>query len=150
MKPPPREQWLLLLNEPYPESPARQDKGNHSSSPLVPPADAHAAAPRSRETAHQHLSRLTTSLTLTGQAGKEGRGARCGRVTAQAQTRQSPMWPLAPSSPAPKTSSGRQRSSVWQSDSSGPDTAEPHVAPSPILPSTEDVIRKAEELGVAE
>ncbi|XP_027422348.1 ARF GTPase-activating protein GIT2 isoform X11 [Bos indicus x Bos taurus] len=41
---------------------------------------------------------------------------------------------------------GRQRSSVWQSDSSGPDTAEPHVAPSPILPSTEDVIRKTEQI----
>ncbi|XP_025123269.1 ARF GTPase-activating protein GIT2 isoform X9 [Bubalus bubalis] len=41
---------------------------------------------------------------------------------------------------------GRQRSSVWQSDSSGPDTAEPHAAPSPILPSTEDVIRKTEQI----
>ncbi|XP_052510398.1 ARF GTPase-activating protein GIT2 isoform X3 [Budorcas taxicolor] len=41
---------------------------------------------------------------------------------------------------------GRQRSSVWQGDSSGPDTAEPHAAPSPILPSTEDVIRKTEQI----
>uniref|UniRef100_A0A8C6DWM9 GIT ArfGAP 2 n=1 Tax=Moschus moschiferus TaxID=68415 RepID=A0A8C6DWM9_MOSMO len=41
---------------------------------------------------------------------------------------------------------GRQRSSVWQGDSSGPDTAEPHTAPSPILPSTEDVIRKTEQI----
>ena len=35
---------------------------------------------------------------------------------------------------------------MWQSDSSGPDTAEPHAAPSPILPSTEDVIRKTEQI----
>ncbi|CAI9157194.1 unnamed protein product [Rangifer tarandus platyrhynchus] len=41
---------------------------------------------------------------------------------------------------------GRQRNSVWQGDSSGPDTAEPHTAPSPILPSTEDVIRKTEQI----
>ncbi|XFG08892.1 hypothetical protein AB1E19_012516 [Capra hircus] len=41
---------------------------------------------------------------------------------------------------------GRQRSSVWQGDSSGPDTAQPHAAPSPILPSTEDVIRKTEQI----
>ncbi|XP_068846287.1 ARF GTPase-activating protein GIT2 isoform X5 [Capricornis sumatraensis] len=41
---------------------------------------------------------------------------------------------------------GRQRSSVWQGDSPGPDTAEPHAAPSPILPSTEDVIRKTEQI----
>nr|XP_020762687.1 ARF GTPase-activating protein GIT2 isoform X7 [Odocoileus virginianus texanus] len=41
---------------------------------------------------------------------------------------------------------GRQRNSVWQGDSSGPDTAEPHTASSPILPSTEDVIRKTEQI----
>ncbi|KAM9750526.1 ARF GTPase-activating protein GIT2 isoform 7-T11 [Dama dama] len=41
---------------------------------------------------------------------------------------------------------GRPRNSVWQGDSSGPDTAEPHTAPSPILPSTEDVIRKTEQI----
>ncbi|XP_057600132.1 ARF GTPase-activating protein GIT2 isoform X8 [Hippopotamus amphibius kiboko] len=41
---------------------------------------------------------------------------------------------------------GRQRSTVWQGDSSGPDTAEPHTAPSPVLPSTEDVIRKTEQI----
>ncbi|XP_065761055.1 ARF GTPase-activating protein GIT2 isoform X6 [Muntiacus reevesi] len=41
---------------------------------------------------------------------------------------------------------GRQRNSVWQGDSSGPDTAEPHTAPSPILPGTEDVIRKTEQI----
>ncbi|XP_020762686.2 ARF GTPase-activating protein GIT2 isoform X6 [Odocoileus virginianus] len=41
---------------------------------------------------------------------------------------------------------GRQRNSVWQGDSSGPDIAEPHTASSPILPSTEDVIRKTEQI----
>uniref|UniRef100_A0A8C3WL19 GIT ArfGAP 2 n=1 Tax=Catagonus wagneri TaxID=51154 RepID=A0A8C3WL19_9CETA len=41
---------------------------------------------------------------------------------------------------------GRQRSMVWHSDGSGPDTTEPLVAPSPILPSTEDVIRKTEQI----
>ncbi|XP_037672577.1 ARF GTPase-activating protein GIT2 isoform X8 [Choloepus didactylus] len=41
---------------------------------------------------------------------------------------------------------GRQRSMVWQGDGSGPDTAEPHAAPSPTLPSTEDVIRKTEQI----
>ncbi|XP_043294752.1 ARF GTPase-activating protein GIT2 isoform X9 [Cervus elaphus] len=41
---------------------------------------------------------------------------------------------------------GRPRNSVWQGDSSGPDTAEPHTTPSPILPSTEDVIRKTEQI----
>ncbi|KAL2767636.1 ARF GTPase-activating protein GIT2 isoform 5 [Daubentonia madagascariensis] len=41
---------------------------------------------------------------------------------------------------------GRQRSMVWPCDSSVPDTAEPHVAPSPTLPSTEDVIRKTEQI----
>nr|XP_012612061.1 ARF GTPase-activating protein GIT2 isoform X11 [Microcebus murinus] len=41
---------------------------------------------------------------------------------------------------------GRQRSMVWPGDSSVPDTAEPHVAPSPTLPSTEDVIRKTEQI----
>ncbi|XP_026899880.1 ARF GTPase-activating protein GIT2 isoform X6 [Acinonyx jubatus] len=41
---------------------------------------------------------------------------------------------------------GRQRSVVWQGDGSVPDTAEPHAAPSPILPSTEDVIRKTEQI----
>ncbi|XP_077917002.1 ARF GTPase-activating protein GIT2 isoform X11 [Halichoerus grypus] len=41
---------------------------------------------------------------------------------------------------------GRQRSMVWQGDGSVPDTAEPHTAPSPILPSTEDVIRKTEQI----
>ncbi|XP_017735163.1 PREDICTED: ARF GTPase-activating protein GIT2 isoform X1 [Rhinopithecus bieti] len=41
---------------------------------------------------------------------------------------------------------GRQRSMVWPGDSLVPDTAEPHVAPSPTLPSTEDVIRKTEQI----
>ncbi|XP_036027482.1 ARF GTPase-activating protein GIT2 isoform X8 [Onychomys torridus] len=41
---------------------------------------------------------------------------------------------------------GRQRSMVWPGDSSLPDTAEPHLVPSPTLPSTEDVIRKTEQI----
>ncbi|XP_023056916.1 ARF GTPase-activating protein GIT2 isoform X3 [Piliocolobus tephrosceles] len=41
---------------------------------------------------------------------------------------------------------GRQRSMVWPGDGLVPDTAEPHVAPSPALPSTEDVIRKTEQI----
>ncbi|XP_045390537.1 ARF GTPase-activating protein GIT2 isoform X7 [Lemur catta] len=41
---------------------------------------------------------------------------------------------------------GRQRSMVWPGDSSVADTTEPHVAPSPTLPSTEDVIRKTEQI----
>uniref|UniRef100_A0A8C8Z1I8 GIT ArfGAP 2 n=1 Tax=Prolemur simus TaxID=1328070 RepID=A0A8C8Z1I8_PROSS len=41
---------------------------------------------------------------------------------------------------------GRQRSMVWPGDSPVADTAEPHVAPSPTLPSTEDVIRKTEQI----
>ncbi|KAK2502674.1 hypothetical protein MC885_014612 [Smutsia gigantea] len=41
---------------------------------------------------------------------------------------------------------GRQRSVLWQGDPSVPDTAEPHIVPSPILPSTEDVIRKTEQI----
>lgn len=41
---------------------------------------------------------------------------------------------------------GRQRSMVWQGDGSVPDIVEPHTAPSPILPSTEDVIRKTEQI----
>ncbi|XP_077631203.1 ARF GTPase-activating protein GIT2 isoform X12 [Crocuta crocuta] len=41
---------------------------------------------------------------------------------------------------------GRQRSVVWQGDGSVSDTAEPHGAPSPLLPSTEDVIRKTEQI----
>ncbi|XP_059975771.1 ARF GTPase-activating protein GIT2 isoform X6 [Mesoplodon densirostris] len=41
---------------------------------------------------------------------------------------------------------GRQRSTVWQGDGSGPDVAEPHTAPSPAFPSTEDVIRKTEQI----
>uniref|UniRef100_A0A8C0D4T4 GIT ArfGAP 2 n=1 Tax=Balaenoptera musculus TaxID=9771 RepID=A0A8C0D4T4_BALMU len=41
---------------------------------------------------------------------------------------------------------GRQRSTVWQGDGSGPDAAEPHAAPSPVFPSTEDVIRKTEQI----
>ncbi|XP_008141028.1 ARF GTPase-activating protein GIT2 isoform X7 [Eptesicus fuscus] len=41
---------------------------------------------------------------------------------------------------------GRQRSMVWQGDGSIPDMAEPSTAPSPILPSTEDVIRKTEQI----
>nr|XP_031525848.1 ARF GTPase-activating protein GIT2 isoform X2 [Vicugna pacos] len=41
---------------------------------------------------------------------------------------------------------GRQRSMVWQGDGSVPDPAEPHAAPSPVLPSTEDVIRKTEQI----
>uniref|UniRef100_A0A250Y4Z5 ARF GTPase-activating protein GIT2 n=1 Tax=Castor canadensis TaxID=51338 RepID=A0A250Y4Z5_CASCN len=41
---------------------------------------------------------------------------------------------------------GRQRSVVWPGDCSVPDTAEPHVTPNPTLPSTEDVIRKTEQI----
>ncbi|XP_035870218.1 ARF GTPase-activating protein GIT2 isoform X6 [Phyllostomus discolor] len=41
---------------------------------------------------------------------------------------------------------GRQRSMMWQGDGSVPDLAEPTTAPSPILPSTEDVIRKTEQI----
>ncbi|XP_052025018.1 ARF GTPase-activating protein GIT2 isoform X7 [Apodemus sylvaticus] len=41
---------------------------------------------------------------------------------------------------------GRQRSMLWQGDGSLPDTAEPHLVPSPALPSTEDVIRKTEQI----
>lgn len=41
---------------------------------------------------------------------------------------------------------GRQRSMVWQGDGSIPDMAEPSTAPSPTLPSTEDVIRKTEQI----
>ncbi|XP_019613017.2 ARF GTPase-activating protein GIT2 isoform X6 [Rhinolophus sinicus] len=40
---------------------------------------------------------------------------------------------------------GRQRSVLWQGDSAA-DVAEPHTAPSPVLPSTEDVIRKTEQI----
>lgn len=35
---------------------------------------------------------------------------------------------------------------VWQGDGLVPDIAEPATAPSPILPSTEDVIRKTEQI----
>uniref|UniRef100_U3BFU6 ARF GTPase-activating protein GIT2 isoform 5 n=1 Tax=Callithrix jacchus TaxID=9483 RepID=U3BFU6_CALJA len=41
---------------------------------------------------------------------------------------------------------GRQRSMVWPGDGLVPDAAEPHVSPSPTLPSTEDVIRKTEQI----
>ncbi|XP_064128412.1 ARF GTPase-activating protein GIT2 isoform X9 [Loxodonta africana] len=41
---------------------------------------------------------------------------------------------------------GRQRSMVWQGDSAAPNATEPHAAPSPSLPSTEDVIRKTEQI----
>ncbi|KAM5311585.1 ARF GTPase-activating protein GIT2 isoform 8-T8 [Glossophaga mutica] len=41
---------------------------------------------------------------------------------------------------------GRQRSMVWQGDGLVPDIVEPATAPSPILPSTEDVIRKTEQI----
>lgn len=41
---------------------------------------------------------------------------------------------------------GRQRSMLWQGDGPLPDTAEPHSVPSPALPSTEDVIRKTEQI----
>ncbi|XP_037599193.1 ARF GTPase-activating protein GIT2 isoform X5 [Cebus imitator] len=41
---------------------------------------------------------------------------------------------------------GRQRSMVWPGDGLVPDAADPHVAPSPTLPSTEDVIRKTEQI----
>ncbi|XP_032157125.1 ARF GTPase-activating protein GIT2 isoform X13 [Sapajus apella] len=41
---------------------------------------------------------------------------------------------------------GRQRSMVWPGDGLVPDAAESHVAPSPTLPSTEDVIRKTEQI----
>lgn len=35
---------------------------------------------------------------------------------------------------------------LWQGDGSLPDTAEPHLVPTPALPSTEDVIRKTEQI----
>lgn len=35
---------------------------------------------------------------------------------------------------------------MWQGDGSLPDTTEPHLVPSPTLPSTEDVIRKTEQI----
>ncbi|XP_051017675.1 ARF GTPase-activating protein GIT2 isoform X2 [Acomys russatus] len=41
---------------------------------------------------------------------------------------------------------GRHRSMLWPGDGSLPDTAEPHLVPSPALPSTEDVIRKTEQI----
>ncbi|XP_021490396.1 ARF GTPase-activating protein GIT2 isoform X5 [Meriones unguiculatus] len=41
---------------------------------------------------------------------------------------------------------GRQRSMLWQGDGSLPDTAETHMIPSTTLPSTEDVIRKTEQI----
>ncbi|XP_057619590.1 ARF GTPase-activating protein GIT2 isoform X5 [Chionomys nivalis] len=41
---------------------------------------------------------------------------------------------------------GRQRSMVWQGDGSLPDIVEPHLVSSPTLPSTEDVIRKTEQI----
>ncbi|KAM5187706.1 ARF GTPase-activating protein GIT2 isoform 5-T5 [Callospermophilus lateralis] len=41
---------------------------------------------------------------------------------------------------------GRQRSMVWPGECSMPDPPEPHMAPSPTLPSTEDVIRKTEQI----
>ncbi|MBZ3881090.1 ARF GTPase-activating protein GIT2, partial [Sciurus carolinensis] len=41
---------------------------------------------------------------------------------------------------------GRQRSMVWPGECSVPDPTEPHTAPSPTLPSTEDVIRKTEQI----
>ncbi|XP_058137524.1 ARF GTPase-activating protein GIT2 isoform X3 [Dasypus novemcinctus] len=41
---------------------------------------------------------------------------------------------------------GRQRSMVWPGDGPVPDTTEPRTAPSPTLPSTEDVIRKTEQI----
>ncbi|XP_025745139.1 ARF GTPase-activating protein GIT2 isoform X5 [Callorhinus ursinus] len=41
---------------------------------------------------------------------------------------------------------GRRRSMVRQGDGAVPDTAEPPTAPSPTLPSTEDVIRKTEQI----
>ncbi|XP_055002803.1 ARF GTPase-activating protein GIT2 isoform X4 [Sorex araneus] len=40
---------------------------------------------------------------------------------------------------------GRQRSLMWQGDSVVPDAAEPHSTPGPV-PSTEDVIRKTEQI----
>lgn len=44
------------------------------------------------------------------------------------------------------TRKGRQRSMLWQGDGLLPDTAEPHSVPSPTIPSTEDVIRKTEQI----
>uniref|UniRef100_A0A8D2AWW9 GIT ArfGAP 2 n=1 Tax=Sciurus vulgaris TaxID=55149 RepID=A0A8D2AWW9_SCIVU len=41
---------------------------------------------------------------------------------------------------------GRQRSMVWPGECSVPDPTEPHTAPSPTLPSTEDVIRRTEQI----
>ena len=79
-----------LMKQPYHESPARQDKGNHKSSILVHSADAHAVAHRSREAADKPLLHLTTSLIFTGQTGREGRGVWCGKVMAQYQIQQTP------------------------------------------------------------
>lgn len=97
----------LLRKQPHCECPARQDKGNHKSSQLVHSANAHALASRSREAANRHLSHLATSLMVTGQAEREGRGVWYGKVTAQYQIPRNPTQPQAPSSPARKTSSGR-------------------------------------------
>ncbi|KAM6156082.1 ARF GTPase-activating protein GIT2 isoform 2-T2 [Rhynchocyon petersi] len=50
---------------------------------------------------------------------------------------------------AEDTGSGRkerQRSTLWQADGPTPGAVEPHMAPSPSLPSTEDVIRKTEQI----
>ncbi|XP_075390832.1 ARF GTPase-activating protein GIT2 isoform X3 [Tenrec ecaudatus] len=41
---------------------------------------------------------------------------------------------------------GRQRSMLWPGDSPVPNATEPHATPSPSLPSTEDVIRKTEQI----
>lgn len=97
----------LLRKQPHCESPAREDKGNHRSSQLRHSANTHALAPRSREAANEHLSHLATSLMVTGQAEREGRGVWCGKAMAQYQTQWNPTLPPAPSSPARKTSSGK-------------------------------------------
>ncbi|XP_038618288.1 ARF GTPase-activating protein GIT2 isoform X5 [Tachyglossus aculeatus] len=41
---------------------------------------------------------------------------------------------------------GRQRSVIWQAEGAIPEGGDAHVVPSPLLPSTEDVIRKTEQI----
>ncbi|XP_028904747.1 ARF GTPase-activating protein GIT2 isoform X2 [Ornithorhynchus anatinus] len=41
---------------------------------------------------------------------------------------------------------GRQRSVIWQAEGAIPEGGDTHVVPSPLLPSTEDVIRKTEQI----
>lgn len=96
----------LLVKQPYHASPARQHKGNHRSSCSCV-QQMRAVAPRSRETAGQHLLPSASSVMSAGPAGRDGRGVWCGKVMAQYQIWQNPPRPQAPSSPAPRTSSGK-------------------------------------------